>query len=296
MPYYPFRRLNVQECLDTYRRNVDKERKYKAELHLSLAEADAEHSKLVYVLAEQVSLPLSGKMKGTRKQKLAIIDPVLKDIRTVVMSLDFKNIIANINPSSANHLKCQETIHQLIRVKFPWLKKVPYQWMEIVDMLQRYKLTLHYHIVNWKLPEEGWIKCNTDGATKGNPGQSAYEFCMRNNNGDLVYAEGEDIGVATNLKERLSFGGDDGSETTSSDALTATKGQAKVARKLKLLINWILKNEELDQKFFEKSEKSREDGEVFWMSPKGLIPISTNIKVYDLIFKIWGYGSMYGYE
>ncbi|KAH0693326.1 hypothetical protein KY290_021507 [Solanum tuberosum] len=249
-------------------------------------------------------------MKGTRKQKLAVIDPVLKVIRTVVMSLDFKNIIANINPSSANHLnvqlkiisnetlasltsevncehgemetmthllltapiaqrlwkqfascaglniegmhlqqiittrwehkashkltqilkaipaiimwalwkrrntrrhgkdhsfnwmnhQCQETIHQLIRVKFPWLKKVPYQWMEIVDMLQRYKPTLHYHIVNWKLPEEGWIKCNTDGASKGNPGQSAYEFCMRNNNGDLVYAEGEDIGVATNME------------------------------------------------------------------------------------------------
>ncbi|KAK4721618.1 hypothetical protein R3W88_011851 [Solanum pinnatisectum] len=92
-----------------------------------------------------------------------------------------------------NH-HCQETIHQLIRVKFPWPKKVPYQWMEIVDMLQRYKPTLHYHIVNWKLPEEGRIKCNTDGASKGNPGHSAYEFCMRNNNGDLVYAEGGDIG------------------------------------------------------------------------------------------------------
>jgi len=36
-------------------------------------------------------------------------------------------------------------------------------------------------------------------------------------------------------------------------------------RKLKLLINWILKNEELGQKFFEKSEKSTEDGEVFWV-------------------------------
>ncbi|KAK4721635.1 hypothetical protein R3W88_011868 [Solanum pinnatisectum] len=121
MPYYPFR-LNVQECLDIYRRNVDKERKYKAELHLSLAEADAENSKLVSVLGELVSLPLffflkkiissllifqSGKMKGTRKQKLAVIDPVLKDTRTVVMSLDLKNIIANINPSLANQLNVQ---------------------------------------------------------------------------------------------------------------------------------------------------------------------------------------------
>lgn len=64
-------------------------------------------------------------------------------------------------------------------------------------MLQRYKPTLHYHIVNQKLPKEGWIKCNTYGASKGNPGQ---RFCMRNSNGYLVYAEGEDTGVATNME------------------------------------------------------------------------------------------------
>ncbi|XP_059312341.1 65-kDa microtubule-associated protein 5 [Lycium ferocissimum] len=71
-----------QECLDIYRRNVDKERKYKADLHQSLAEAEAEISKLVSALGEQASLQLSGKMKGTLKQQLTVIDPVLKDIRT----------------------------------------------------------------------------------------------------------------------------------------------------------------------------------------------------------------------
>ncbi|XP_070016728.1 65-kDa microtubule-associated protein 5 isoform X3 [Nicotiana sylvestris] len=71
-----------QECLDIYRRNVEKERKYRAELHQSLAEAEAEISKLVSALGEQASLPLSGKIKGTLKQKLSVVDPVLKDIRT----------------------------------------------------------------------------------------------------------------------------------------------------------------------------------------------------------------------
>ncbi|XP_016482832.1 65-kDa microtubule-associated protein 5 [Nicotiana tabacum] len=175
-----------QECLDIYRRNVEKERKYRAELHQSLAEAEAGISKLVSALGEQASLPLSEKMKGTLKQKLSVVDPVLKDIRTkkqerikeflnietqiavicaeiagndrvigptdiqvdeqdltakrlgelkshlqelqsekklrlqrvnsymseihelsVVMSLDFKQIIANINPSLANHMTVQ---------------------------------------------------------------------------------------------------------------------------------------------------------------------------------------------
>ncbi|XP_016476073.1 65-kDa microtubule-associated protein 5 isoform X2 [Nicotiana tabacum] len=175
-----------QECLDIYRRNVEKERKYRAELHQSLAEAEAEISKLVSALGEQASLPLSGKIKGTLKQKLSVVDPVLKDIRTkkqerikeflnietqiavicaeiagndrvigptdiqvdeqdltakrlgelkshlqelqsenklrlqrvnsymseihelsVVMSLDFKQIIANINPSLVNHMTVQ---------------------------------------------------------------------------------------------------------------------------------------------------------------------------------------------
>ncbi|KAK4739748.1 hypothetical protein R3W88_003445 [Solanum pinnatisectum] len=79
-------------------------------------------------------------MKGTLKQKFVVINPVLKDIMTkkhkrikeflnietqilaicaeiagndtvisptYIMSLDFKNIIANINPSLVNHLNVQ---------------------------------------------------------------------------------------------------------------------------------------------------------------------------------------------
>jgi len=87
-----------------------------------------------------------------------------------------------------NH-QCQMIIHQLIRVKFPSIKEVPYQWKGMVDQLQNYKPTLYYHLVDWKLPEEGWIKCNTDG------------FCIRNNTGELLYAEAQDIGVTTNMDE-----------------------------------------------------------------------------------------------
>ncbi|KAK4723899.1 hypothetical protein R3W88_026678 [Solanum pinnatisectum] len=87
-----------------------------------------------------------------------------------------------------NH-QCQMMIHQLIRLKFPWIKEVPYQW----------KPTLYYHLVNWKFPEEGWIECNTDGESKGNPGQSSYGFYIRNNTRELLYVEAQDIGVTTNM-------------------------------------------------------------------------------------------------
>ncbi|XP_070034166.1 uncharacterized protein [Nicotiana tomentosiformis] len=42
-------------------------------------------------------------------------------------------------------------------------------------------------------------RCNTDGASKGNPIPSSLGFCVRNNVGDLVYARAVDLGVTTNI-------------------------------------------------------------------------------------------------
>lgn len=49
-------------------------------------------------------------------------------------------------------------------------------------------------------PQKGWVKCNTDDAGKGNPGESSYGFCIRDSSGDLLYAEAKSIVVATNMK------------------------------------------------------------------------------------------------
>nr|XP_009793482.1 PREDICTED: uncharacterized protein LOC104240345 [Nicotiana sylvestris] len=45
----------------------------------------------------------------------------------------------------------------------------------------------------------GWYKCNTDGASKGNPGLRSLGFCVRNDEGDVVYARAVDLGVTTNV-------------------------------------------------------------------------------------------------
>lgn len=44
------------------------------------------------------------------------------------------------------------------------------------------------------------MKCNTDGASRGNPGESSYGFCIRDSQCDLVYVEIMAIGIATNME------------------------------------------------------------------------------------------------
>lgn len=48
--------------------------------------------------------------------------------------------------------------------------------------------------------EKGWVTCNTDGASKGSPSMSSYGFCIRNSDGDLIYAKAHNLGIATNMK------------------------------------------------------------------------------------------------
>ncbi|KAK4713391.1 hypothetical protein R3W88_019298 [Solanum pinnatisectum] len=49
-------------------------------------------------------------------------------------------------------------------------------------------IKIYYQLVKWEKPKIGWFKCNTDGASRGNPGESSAAFCVRNWHGDLVYA------------------------------------------------------------------------------------------------------------
>ncbi|KAH0665329.1 hypothetical protein KY285_026535 [Solanum tuberosum] len=95
--------------------------------------------------------------------------------------------------------QCVNTIIQLIKMKYPWIK-VPREWEEIVKVLREYKLKLHYCTVSWRKPYSGTLKCNTDGVSRGNPGESAYAFCLRNDKGDIVYAEAERLGIRTNME------------------------------------------------------------------------------------------------
>ncbi|KAK4716420.1 hypothetical protein R3W88_014758 [Solanum pinnatisectum] len=69
--------------------------------------------------------------------------------------------------------------------------------------MKGYKPKLHYHYVYWELPQEGGLKSNTNGASRGNPGESTFSFCVRNHDGNLLYAEASMIGIKTYLEDEI---------------------------------------------------------------------------------------------
>lgn len=58
---------------------------------------------------------------------------------------------------------------------------------------------MQIQMVTWIPPIQGWIKCNTDGTTKGNLGKSSYGYCIRDCLGDLIYVESNYIGISINM-------------------------------------------------------------------------------------------------
>lgn len=42
-------------------------------------------------------------------------------------------------------------------------------------------------------PERGCIKCNTNGASRGNPGRSSWSFCVRNHSGNIIHAQAQEM-------------------------------------------------------------------------------------------------------
>lgn len=81
------------------------------------------------------------------------------------------------------------TIQKLIRLKFKYIE-IPDTWPQMITILDAFRPTFQYKVVSWINPPQGWWKCNTDGASRGNPGPSATAFCVRNFNSDLVGAKG----------------------------------------------------------------------------------------------------------
>ncbi|XP_049392478.1 uncharacterized protein LOC125856869 [Solanum stenotomum] len=61
-----------------------------------------------------------------------------------------------------------------------------------------YKPKLHYFSVIWKPPDIIRIKCNTDGASRGNSSLSSFGYCLRDSRGDILFAKSR--GIATNME------------------------------------------------------------------------------------------------
>ncbi|XP_070039778.1 uncharacterized protein [Nicotiana tomentosiformis] len=90
-------------------------------------------------------------------------------------------------------------LHYLAMVRYPWLSHILVLWPDTIQFFEAYKPIWIIRKVTWQLPHERWYKCNTDDASKGNPGPSSLGFCARDDAGDLVYARAVDLGVTTNV-------------------------------------------------------------------------------------------------
>ncbi|KAH0754600.1 hypothetical protein KY290_024870 [Solanum tuberosum] len=97
------------------------------------------------------------------------------------------------------HQQVLVAVHRLVKMKYSWIT-LPSEWNRIILMLKNYKPQIHWKAVRLELPKQGCIKCNTDGASRGNPGESAYAFCIRNSSGDLIKEEARCMGITTSME------------------------------------------------------------------------------------------------
>lgn len=65
--------------------------------------------------------------------------------------------------------------------------------------MERYTPLVRSKLVKWTPSPRGWFKCNTDRASRGNPGPSAAIFCVRNEVGDILGAKRMRISDTSNL-------------------------------------------------------------------------------------------------
>ncbi|XP_055800831.1 uncharacterized protein LOC129870195 [Solanum dulcamara] len=95
------------------------------------------------------------------------------------------------------------SIQRLVLYRNPSIRTIPIGWENLVHILEEGKARMKVKQVRWNFPPQGWCACNTDGASRGNPGRSAYGFCVRNAQGNLIYAQAGEIGYATNIEAEI---------------------------------------------------------------------------------------------
>lgn len=58
--------------------------------------------------------------------------------------------------------------------------------------------------VDWQPPNCGWIKCNSDGAARGNPSYAACGGLFRGSKGEILGCFAENLGISSSLFAEIS--------------------------------------------------------------------------------------------
>ncbi|KAH0729684.1 hypothetical protein KY289_000872 [Solanum tuberosum] len=64
--------------------------------------------------------------------------------------------------------------------------------------MEHYRLNFEYRFGKWEPPPNNLLKCNTDGASKGNPGPNSAAFCIKDHDRNLIVAKGFKLPDMTN--------------------------------------------------------------------------------------------------
>lgn len=83
----------------------------------------------------------------------------------------------------------------------------------MVQFFESQQLIITCKKVTWQPPPDGYLKCNTDGGSKHNPGRSAAGFCIRNwqTGFDICKNNGVErrfqyiVAEATTIEEAMSY-------------------------------------------------------------------------------------------
>lgn len=89
-------------------------------------------------------------------------------------------------------------MHKLLKVRQP-KRSFTWDWPRFFKEFYEFKPILRITKEVWVFPPIRWIKYNIDGASRGNLELSSYAFCLRNEDGDLIYAESDRLENVTNI-------------------------------------------------------------------------------------------------
>ncbi|XP_055814563.1 uncharacterized protein LOC129884258 [Solanum dulcamara] len=157
------------------------------------------------------------RMEGVQLQQLILkwwMTPVtnrLKQVYAAVPSIIMWELWKRRNGIQHGHRKINSSviylvivsIQRLVQYRNPSIRTIPPGWTNLIQMLEGGKARVKVTKVRWNLPPHGWYACNTDGASRGNPGRSAYGYCVRDAEGNLIYAKSEEIGYATSIEAEI---------------------------------------------------------------------------------------------
>nr|XP_016466227.1 PREDICTED: uncharacterized protein LOC107788988 [Nicotiana tabacum] len=92
------------------------------------------------------------------------------------------------------------TLQDLVRLRKSSLQNVPHKWPDLLHVMEHYMQKLKVTKVLWELPEQYWVKVNTDGTSRGNSRRSYFGFVLRDEYGDILHAHGKEIHEGTNTE------------------------------------------------------------------------------------------------